>query len=98
MLRLILTSALAVWIGGVAEAKPHTPSLRIHRAPSSGDADFTSHRYYRNVSGHAVHSPTRTTSGGRPAGATARCGDGSWSFSEHHRGTCSHHGGVSSWL
>jgi hypothetical protein len=32
------------------------------------------------------------------AGATAQCRDGSYSFSEHHRGTCSHHGGVASWL
>jgi hypothetical protein len=43
-----------------------------------------------------VHRPERASR--RPAGATARCRDGSWSFSEHHRGTCSHHGGVSAWL
>ncbi|MFI4919394.1 MAG: DUF3761 domain-containing protein, partial [Legionellales bacterium] len=24
--------------------------------------------------------------------------DGTWSFSQQHRGTCSHHGGVASWL
>ncbi len=34
----------------------------------------------------------------RPAGASARCRDGSFSFSLHHRGTCSHHGGVAQWL
>lgn len=33
-----------------------------------------------------------------PAGATARCRDGTYSFSEHRRGTCSHHGGVVAWL
>jgi Protein of unknown function (DUF3761) len=33
-----------------------------------------------------------------PAGATAECRDGSYSFSQHRRGTCSHHGGVSRWL
>ena len=33
-----------------------------------------------------------------PAGATAQCRDGSYSFSEHRRGTCSHHGGVATWL
>ena len=32
------------------------------------------------------------------AGATAICGDGSCSYSQNHRGTCSHHGGVSEWL
>jgi hypothetical protein len=33
-----------------------------------------------------------------PAGATARCEDGTYSFSEHRSGTCSHHGGVAEWL
>ena len=31
------------------------------------------------------------------AGATAVCADGSWSFSAHRSGTCSHHGGVHWW-
>ncbi|MDR3510189.1 MAG: DUF3761 domain-containing protein [Caulobacteraceae bacterium] len=52
--------------------------------------------YYTNVSGHAVHRPVHASHA--PAGATARCRDGTWSFSEHHRGTCSHHGGVAVWL
>lgn len=33
-----------------------------------------------------------------PAGATAQCRDGSYSFSASRRGTCSHHGGVAQWL
>lgn len=33
-----------------------------------------------------------------PAGATAICKDGSYSFSTSHSGTCSHHGGVVNWL
>jgi len=36
--------------------------------------------------------------GSTPAGATARCRDGTYSFSQHHSGTCSHHGGVAAWL
>lgn len=35
---------------------------------------------------------------GAPPGATARCADGSYSYSQHHSGTCSHHGGVAQWL
>lgn len=31
------------------------------------------------------------------AGASARCRDGSLSYSAHHSGTCSHHGGVTEW-
>ena len=35
-----------------------------------------------------------------PSGATARCGDGTYSYSEHPYapGTCSHHGGAISYL
>ena len=33
-----------------------------------------------------------------PPGATARCRDGTYSYSQHHSGTCSHHGGVAQWL
>jgi hypothetical protein len=33
-----------------------------------------------------------------PEGATARCRDGDFSFSRHHSGTCSSHGGVAVWL
>ena len=36
--------------------------------------------------------------GSVPAGATARCRDGTYSFSQHRSGTCSHHGGVAVWL
>ena len=32
------------------------------------------------------------------AGATARCKDGTYSYSKHRQGTCSHHGGVAEWL
>src|ERR1700704_1650672 len=33
-----------------------------------------------------------------PPGATALCRDGTYSYSQHHSGTCSHHGGVARWL
>jgi hypothetical protein len=52
--------------------------------------------YYVNSSGHEVHRPEHANR--TPAGATAHCRDGTWSFSEHRRGTCSHHGGVAEWL
>jgi len=52
--------------------------------------------YYRNVDGDCVHRPTAAPSA--PAGATARCRDGTYSYSQHRSGTCSHHGGVASWL
>jgi len=33
-----------------------------------------------------------------PPGATALCRDGTYSYSTHRSGTCSHHGGVAKWL
>ena len=53
-------------------------------------------RYYINKDGQRVQSPTYYDKA--PAGATAQCRDGTYSFSQHHQGTCSHHGGVAKWL
>jgi hypothetical protein len=52
--------------------------------------------YYTKVNGQRVHRPVHADHA--PKGATARCRDGSYSFSQHHQGTCSHHGGVAAWL
>ena len=42
--------------------------------------------------------PAAASGGSAPPGATAQCSDGTYSFSQHHSGTCSHHGGVAVWL
>jgi hypothetical protein len=52
--------------------------------------------YYRNASGHVVPSPCGNWhQQSPPPSATARCADGTYSYSEHPyaSGTCSHHGG-----
>jgi hypothetical protein len=51
---------------------------------------------YDNSSGNCVQDPEQAPSA--PSGATAKCRDGDWSFSQHHSGTCSGHGGVAQWL
>jgi hypothetical protein len=51
---------------------------------------------YINSAGNRVCSPE--TSSSTPAGATAQCSDGTYSFSQSRSGTCSHHGGVAVWL
>lgn len=48
---------------------------------------------YTNVNGNHIDSPSSN-----PAGATAKCKDGTYSKSQNHSGTCSHHGGVAEWL
>ena len=45
-----------------------------------------------------VAAPQLAASGSPPPGATARCKDGTYSYSQHRQGTCSHHGGVAVWL
>jgi hypothetical protein len=68
-----------------------TPSPASIHESDSCDAD-----YYRNSDGNCVHRPQHTATA--PTGATARCTDGTYSFSQHRRGTCSGHGGVAQWL
>ena len=68
----------------VAPTKPG----RYSTGPASGG-------HYTNVDGVSVHRPMHSSS--IPAGACAKCGDGTYSFAQHHRGACSHHGGVAVW-
>ncbi|HYG80046.1 MAG TPA: DUF3761 domain-containing protein [Pyrinomonadaceae bacterium] len=53
-------------------------------------------RSYINSRGVRVPSPRASAS--VPDGATALCRDGTYSFSQSRRGTCSRHGGVARWL
>lgn len=62
------------------------PATVTPTTPSQGNG-------YTNVDGNYIKSP-----GSDPAGATAKCRDGSYSYSQHRSGTCSGHGGVANWL
>jgi hypothetical protein len=57
---------------------------------------FASSSYYTNSTGNKVHIPV--VKDVAPIGSTALCRDMTYSYSQHRRGTCSHHGGVRSWL
>jgi uncharacterized protein YgiM (DUF1202 family) len=74
---------------GSAVSAAQTSRPRLASPPASG-------RSYVNVDGVRVPSPVFSET--RPAGASARCRDGSYSFSQHRRGTCSWHGGVAQWF
>jgi hypothetical protein len=76
---LVLATIAAAATAGAASAHPNSA--------------LCSRGYYKNVSGHCVHSPSSSA-----LGATARCADGTFSYSEHASGTCSHHGGVAVWI
>lgn len=80
----------------IAEAKsPLKPEL-IPGAPI--EQQLQEHGHYSNSRGEDVHAPAHSLTGAAPAGATAKCRDGEFSFSHSRSGTCSRHGGVGEWL
>jgi hypothetical protein len=80
-----------------AQPKP-TPSATPQATAPATTPGPCSADYYRNSDGVCVHRPVNAQGSAVPQGATAQCRDGSYSFSQHRRGTCSHHGGVAKWL
>jgi Protein of unknown function (DUF3761) len=62
--------------------------------PGEAFAYACNDRHYVNVDSQVVHSPS---CGREDEKQTADCRDGSVSFSKHHSGTCSGHGGVARW-
>lgn len=83
---------------GTPSSEELTPGATETGSESNGSEPGLSNNHsYRNSDGYQVHSPAYSN-GGVPAGASALCADGTYSFSQHRQGTCSHHGGVSSWL
>jgi hypothetical protein len=78
----------------VAPSTKHVPAAS--KTKSNPPAASCGGDYYTNSSGHCVHRPEAAPSS--PDGATAKCKDGTYSFSEHRQGTCSRHGGVANWL
>ena len=88
------------WLGPVqAQLAPSASAVAsVPKAAAPNEADLQTHGHYVNKDGQTVHSPAKTVDGAVPAGASAKCRDGSYSFSKHHSGTCSHHGGVATWL
>jgi hypothetical protein len=67
-------------------------------APAPSESQLVERGPYINKDGLQVHPPAHTKDGRQPVGASAQRRDGSYSFSRHRQGTCSHHGGVSRWL
>jgi resuscitation-promoting factor RpfB len=71
-------------------------SVGTYVAPTPPPAPSCTNGTYVNSAGNTVCSPEAASS--TPAGATAHCVDGTYSFSQSRSGTCSHHGGVATWL
>jgi hypothetical protein len=97
--RLARIAALAAMIAASVLSMPaaHARTASPDAWTQPDESDLTSHGHYVNRNGDEVHAPSRTRSGKAPPGASARCRDGSYSFSRHRPGTCSRHGGVAQW-
>lgn len=76
------------YVGSITRAKIHNLSCGLTTTLSNSNT-------YVNTAGNTVHSPAYTSDDSIPVGASAQCKDGTYSFSQSSRGTCSHHGGVS---
>lgn len=75
------------------------PSLFASATAAEARGRYTSScgvESYINSRGNCVRRPVASPT--LPPGASAQCRDGSYSFSQSRRGTCSHHGGVARWL
>ncbi len=86
--KFIKCGAPAMAAAPAAAAKPATLPVVTHTV--------TTH----TATTHTAAAPATPTmsAAGAPAGASAKCKDGTYSMSKTHSGTCSHHGGVAAWL
>ncbi len=75
--------------GGVQKASKHKAATDAAAEPASAAAP---------AAGTAMTAAAPATGNTNPAGATAKCKDGTYSKSQHRGGTCSKHGGVADWL
>src|SRR5260370_19750806 len=89
-----LTGVLLSTLWG--QTSQSSPSQATHHQQQSSQTNCTNNGTYVNGKGETVKRPETCST--TPEGATARCRDGSYSFSRSRRGTCSHHGGVGNWL
>ena len=76
--------------------EPNSTTATPKSRPKQDPANCTNNGTYVNSQGQRVPRPENCSA--PPKGATAQCRDGTYSFSQSRRGTCSHHGGVAKWL
>jgi hypothetical protein len=81
--------------GGVAKVAPAAPAPTNAPPPRNDNAPPPASTQRSSP----PPAPSRSTqTGGATGKPTAQCKDGTTSYSAHHSGACSHHGGVKQWL
>ncbi|WP_410651763.1 DUF3761 domain-containing protein [Amycolatopsis sp. cmx-4-54] len=94
--QFVPTTTAAVEVPKQVEPKPTRTPPKTTQAAKAPNLVECGSDYYRNTVGVCVHRPSAGP--GAADGATALCKDGSYSYSQNRRGTCSGHGGVRTWL
>jgi hypothetical protein len=94
---LCVTGTIIQYRNGTEIVLHNAASWYVPKEQFTQPPQLSNDRHYTNSDGQQVHSPAYS-SGSAPAGATSVCRDGTYSFSQHRSGTCSHHGGVAKWL
>lgn len=95
-IRLVLLSVTLLAMTGVASARGITACSLRSVDKNGGERAIPG---YVNSNGVCVPRPeARPQEPGIGMRATAQCRDGTFSYSQHRSGTCSHHGGVASWM
>ena len=92
----ILALATILFASLSAQTPQPSPNQPTQQQTQKSQPKCTENGTYVNSKGETVKRPENCTAA--PQGATAECRDGTYSFSQSRRGTCSHHGGVAKWL
>jgi hypothetical protein len=97
----LLAQQQTSYCGLVLQAALRSASAPTYTTPSPTSASTTpscQSGWYVNTYGSCIPGPSPDPNLPVPAGPTAICADGTYSYSQTHSGTCSYHGGVSTWL
>jgi hypothetical protein len=92
----VLALATMLFASLSAQTPQPSPTQPTQQGKQKVQPKCTDNGTYVNSQGQTVKRPEDCSAA--PQGATAQCHDGSYSFSQSRRGTCSHHGGVAKWL
>ncbi len=108
---LLLAACLAALTAGRAEARQRTPtahcndgtyyygtSRREACAHHRGISEWLGAESRAQLRSTRPAPQHRTTARRAPAGATARCKDGTWSKEPRRARACAQHGGIARWL
>lgn len=97
--RPTVTTTATATVTASPSAAP-TPTVTVTAASTvtvTATATITADSATQSQDGSSWGGSAWGSTGDPGYGATALCNDGTYSYSVHHRGTCSHHGGVAVW-